>query len=298
MLLPSADDAAEDLAVGVGHGSVSRFVAMMNAQARQLGLLHTHYSTPVGLDTPGNYSSAADLVALTRFVMQTQPFFRQTVARGSATISIGGRPRVVTNLNTLVGRVPWITGVKTGHTLDAGYVLIGSGTRGGMTLISDVLGAPSEGAREADTLTLLSYGFAAFRLVTPVLAGAVLARPAVSGFTGRRARLVAARTFTKVFPRSTRLRVLIHAPSELTGPLRAHAALGSAVILAAGRRIAAIPLLLNRAVPAPPSGGLGGLGSGASTLLVFGLLLITGGVIRMRRRERRGVSTAPSHRPE
>ena len=71
------------------------------------------------------YSSAADLVALTRFVMETQPYFRQTVARGSATISMGGRQRVVTNLNTLVGRVRWVTGVKTGHTLDAGYVLVG-----------------------------------------------------------------------------------------------------------------------------------------------------------------------------
>ncbi len=72
MMLPSADDAAEDLADNIGHGSIGRFVAMMNAEARKLGLKHTHYSTPIGLDTPGNYSSAADLVKLAD--VRPQPF--------------------------------------------------------------------------------------------------------------------------------------------------------------------------------------------------------------------------------
>src|SRR5947209_9240752 len=73
LLLPSADDAAEDLAYNVGHGSVARFIAMMNARARQLGLTETHYTTPIGLDTPGNYSTAADLAKLARYVMAAQP---------------------------------------------------------------------------------------------------------------------------------------------------------------------------------------------------------------------------------
>jgi len=64
MLLPSADDAAEDLAYNIGSGSVSRLVAMMNARAVQLGPTHTHYSTPIGLGTPGHYSSAAAPVKL------------------------------------------------------------------------------------------------------------------------------------------------------------------------------------------------------------------------------------------
>ena len=71
LMLPSADDAAEDLAFNVGRGSVASFVGMMNARARQLGLVHTHYSTPIGLDTPGNYSSASDLVKLARFLIDS-----------------------------------------------------------------------------------------------------------------------------------------------------------------------------------------------------------------------------------
>lgn len=297
LLLPSADDAAEDLASGVGHGSVSRFVAMMNAEAARLGLRHTHYSTPIGLDTPGNYSSASDLVALTRYVRSTQPFFRQVVSLPGATIRMGSSQREVTNLNTLVGRVSWVNGVKTGHTLDAGYVLVGSGTRDGMTLISAVLGAPSESARESDTLALLEYGFAEFRLVTPVKAGAVLARVPVNGSSSQTTPLVAASTFSHVVPRRTRIRVRVDAPKQLTGPLRAGAVVGSAVVLAAGHRLTSLPLRLLHAVPAPPAGMLAGLGPGGVTLLLLGLLLIIGGLLRMRRRERRQARPEPSRRP-
>jgi D-alanyl-D-alanine carboxypeptidase (penicillin-binding protein 5/6) len=64
MLVASANDAAATLATRVG-GSPERFVALMNASARSLGLRDTHFSNPIGLDEPGNYSSASDLVKLT-----------------------------------------------------------------------------------------------------------------------------------------------------------------------------------------------------------------------------------------
>ena len=180
MLLPSADDAAIDLAYNVGHGSISRFVGMMNARARQLGLTHTHYSTPSGLDTPGNYSSANDLVMLARYDLQHEPFFRFAVRQTHAVLRTGNHVRFVTNLNGLL-RFPWINGVKTGHTLDAGYVLVASGTQGGMTLVDAVLGTSSEAARDSNALALLQWGFANFGLRTPVRAGKVLARPVITG---------------------------------------------------------------------------------------------------------------------
>ena len=180
MMLPSADDAAEDLAYNVGHHSVRRFLAMMNARAGQLGLTHTHYTTPIGLDTPGNYSSAGDLVTLARYLLQGEPFFKAVVRLPRYTLRTGNHVRDVVNLNDLVAKDSWINGVKTGHTLDAGYVLVVSGTQGGMTLIGAVLGAPSEAGRDASALALLNYGFANFQLRTPVHAGTVLARPAVT----------------------------------------------------------------------------------------------------------------------
>jgi D-alanyl-D-alanine carboxypeptidase (penicillin-binding protein 5/6) len=248
MLLPSADDAAEVLAYNVGGGSVARFVAMMNARARQLGLTHTHYSTPIGLDTPGNYSSAGDLVALARYDLLTEPFIRATVAEPGAILQSGNHVRYVTNRNDLVGRYWWINGVKTGHTSDAGYVLVASGTRvkGGMTLIGAVLGAGSMASADSAALALLNWGFSTFRLRRPVSGGQTFARPAVNGEPGRRVRLIAASTYAHVFLRGTRVRVRVKAPAELAGPLPRHAVVGFVRVSAGRRVVARIPLLLAR----------------------------------------------------
>src|SRR5204862_6630431 len=69
LLLPSGNDAAVTLADGVA-GSVPAFVERMNRAAARLGLQHTHYATPAGLDRPANYSTAADLARLARVLMR------------------------------------------------------------------------------------------------------------------------------------------------------------------------------------------------------------------------------------
>jgi serine-type D-Ala-D-Ala carboxypeptidase (penicillin-binding protein 5/6) len=244
LLLPSAADAAEDLAFNVGHRSVARFVGMMNARARELGLRHTHYSTPIGVDSPENYSSASDLVKLASYELSHSAFLKRAVAQPHALLRTGSHRRLVLNRNTLVGRVPWINGVKTGHTSGAGYVLVGSGTRGGMTLLSAVTGTASESARDANTFALLAWGFDHFRLVTPVRADEVLARPAVRDRPGFHAAVIAAGTFTHVVSRTAHLRLRVELPRQLVGPLRRHAVVGRVVVLENGRPIARIRLLL------------------------------------------------------
>jgi D-alanyl-D-alanine carboxypeptidase (penicillin-binding protein 5/6) len=119
-----------------------------------------------------------------------------------------------------------------------------------MTLLSAVLGTDSEGARDANTLALLDYGFGNFRLQTPVDAGEVLTRLTVADRPGVRVPVVAARTFTRVLARQTTLRTEIEVPHRLVGPLPSQAVVGAAVVLANGRPIARIALLLPRALPA------------------------------------------------
>ncbi len=156
MLLPSGGDAAHTLAVDLGRGSLTRFVGWMNSAATRLHLGRTHYSTPVGLDTPGNYSTAADLARLARTLLE-DPVFAHIVSLASARLTDG---QVVVNRNDLVGRYGYVVGVKTGHTASAGYCLVGAGRRDGHTVISVVLGDPNESARDSDTLRLLRYGLA------------------------------------------------------------------------------------------------------------------------------------------
>jgi D-alanyl-D-alanine carboxypeptidase (penicillin-binding protein 5/6) len=293
LLLPSGDDAAEDLASGVGRGSVARFVGMMNARARALGLTHTHYSTPIGLDTPGNYSSPADLVKLASYLQTHSPFFARAVALPSAVLRSGAIVRHVVNRNDLVGRFPWITGVKTGHTRDAGYALIASGHRDGMTLISAVLGTPSEQARDDRTLALLNYGFANFRVVTPVRAGSVIARPTVRDRPGVRAALIAAGSFTRVVQRNIRILTRVKAPRELMGPLPKGAVLGTMLVLADGREIARIPLVLARTLRAvsPLTIAARFVTKPLTLILIVITLLALLGVALVRRNRRAGLSS-------
>jgi D-alanyl-D-alanine carboxypeptidase (penicillin-binding protein 5/6) len=249
LMLPSADDAAEDLAYNVGHGSVARFVGMMNAEARGLGLRHTHYTTPIGLDTPGNYSTAADLVKLADYDLIHSAYFARIVALPRATLYSGNHVREVTNRNDLVGRYPWIDGVKTGHTLDAGYVLVAAGHRGGMALISAVLGTDSETSRDANTLALLDYGNH-FRVWTPVRRGQLMARARVKDQASLRPEVTAAAGYSRILPRAAHVRVRVALAHQLVGPLPAQAVVGTATVTDGSKVLARIPLVLGQKVPA------------------------------------------------
>ncbi len=296
MLLPSADDAAEDLAYHLGGHSVPNFVAMMNVRARQLGLLHTHYSTPVGLDTPGNHSSASDLVKLARILLTHHPFFAHAVDLPNAVLSTGNSVRHVANTNDLVGRLPWVNGVKTGHTAAAGYVLLGSGTRDGMTLISAVLGASSESARDANSLALLGWGFANFRRVRPIIAGRVLARLPVRGQPNVRVAVIAARTFTEVIPKTSWVRIRLELPRQLNAPRVRHALVGTAVLVAGDSTLARVPLQLARSLTVPATSATL-LITRPFTLVPLVLLLAAAVGFILRRRERMRRSNAAGPEP-
>jgi D-alanyl-D-alanine carboxypeptidase (penicillin-binding protein 5/6) len=260
---------------------------MMNRRARQLGLRHTHYSTPIGFDTPGNYSSASDLVKLASYLLTTYPFFARAVDLPSAVLHTGNHPRVIINRNDLVARFSWITGVKTGHTLAAGYVLVASARQHRMTLLSAVLGTSSEAARDANTLALLDYGYAAFRLVKPVRRDAVLARPSIKGQSGKWATAIAARGFSDAVPAGIRIRLEVEVPRQVVGPLPRHAVVGRVVVLGGRRVLARIPLLLGQALPAAsPSPVATRIIAPASALVSVLVLLGLWIAVTVRRRER------------
>ncbi|HEX2085770.1 MAG TPA: D-alanyl-D-alanine carboxypeptidase family protein [Solirubrobacteraceae bacterium] len=246
LLLPSANDAAVTLAVGLS-GSTDGFVDEMNARAEELGLEDTSYANPIGLDEAGNRSSARDLVKLAT-VLRRKPFFRETVDLPRAVLRSGARRRTIVNRNTLVREVPMVDGVKTGRTLEAGYVLVGSATRDGVTVMSAVLGEPSEDARDADTLALLRYGLSRYRRRTVLKEGQGLASADLR-YRGDDVRLVAAETVERVLRRGDRARTrVVGAPEELDGPLPAGAEVGTVEVRVRGRVVERVPLVTAVAV--------------------------------------------------
>ena len=134
-LVPSANDAATALAVHVGRGSVARFVAMMNAKARLLGLSSTHFENPHGLDQPGHVSSARDVTTLLSAALR-EPFIRRWSTRSTATIAGG---RTLTSTDDLLGELP-LVGAKTGHTNAAGWSQVAAVERNGVRITASLLG--------------------------------------------------------------------------------------------------------------------------------------------------------------
>ena len=249
LLLASANDAAATLAHGIA-GSEAAFVVRMNDEAMRLHLAATSYANPIGLDDPDNYSTPRDLATLARRLMR-DPAFARIVDLPRARLKSGAHPRTVLNRNLLVRDVPFVDGVKTGHTNHAGYILVGAGRRGGAQVISVVLGEPSEAARDAETLALLRYGLSGFTRVDALPAARTLALAPVKYFDGLKVRLHASRDVRVTVRRGARVdtHVRLPVPLRLTGPLPAGARVGTVTVLVDGRRAARASLVTEERVP-------------------------------------------------
>lgn len=282
LLVASANDAAQTLAIRVG-GSTERFVAMMNARARKLGLTHTHFANPIGLDSPGNYSSATDLVKMA-LLLRTNAFIRDTIDRPKVTLQSGAKRRTLKNRNTLIANVPFMNGVKTGHTQSAGYVLVGSASRNGVTLVSAVLGTSSERARNADTLALMRYGFKRYESVVAVKARTVYAQADVKD-SGRSVELIAQKTVKRTVRRGQKITTTLIVPAELAAPLAAGSRAGTLNLIYRGKVVDRVPLVTAAAVAAPASSGLGDLIVGPGGVALIGLA--AGTIFMLLRRKAR-----------
>jgi D-alanyl-D-alanine carboxypeptidase (penicillin-binding protein 5/6) len=248
LLITSANDAAATLAQRVA-GSRAAFVKLMNAKARQLKLTDTHYANPIGLDSPDNYSTATDLAKLT-LILRRNAFFRETTNLPRVTLKSGSHPRTFVNRNVLVRNVPAVNGVKTGHTSTAGYILVGSASREGITVVAVVLDDPSESARDSDALNLLKYGLSRYHVVTAVKKDQIVGRASLS-HRDEQVDLVAGQTVKRTARRGDKLVVTVSgAPSTIDGPLPKGARVGTVTVTQRGKVVARVPLQTADAVDA------------------------------------------------
>ncbi len=154
MMVKSANDLAVVIAEGIG-GSVEGFSAMMNAEARRLGMRESHFVNPHGFHAEGHQSSARDLAILARALLTEFPEHGEYWGTGA--VQLGNR--VLNNTNGLIGRYAGAIGMKTGFVCASGFNLVSAAQRGGRTLIVVVLGASSGGERVVRSAQLLDQGF-------------------------------------------------------------------------------------------------------------------------------------------
>ena len=247
LILLSAGDAAHTLAVDAA-GTQKKFVAQMNRYAAALGLTNTHYANPVGLDQKGNHSSALDLATLTMELEKIPAFAKIADAREHTLKSVHPR-RKIKSINELLEMAPWVTGVKTGHTWKAGYVLVGSGEKRGIRLISVAIDAPTDETRFSDNLELLEWGFRQYHRRKALHKGQELASPSIR-YSGGELPLVVGHSLSTALREGQKVEVDVDAPRRVTGPIHRGARLGTATVSIDGLRAGTVPLLASRAVPA------------------------------------------------
>jgi len=140
LMLVSGNDAAVAIAEHIG-GTLDGFVELMNARAREIGAMNTHFANPHGLPDERHYTTAYDLSLIAREAMENETF-RRIVSTKRASIPWEGRTykRQLNNKNKLLSVYEGATGVKTGFTSKAGRCLVFGARRDGFELIGAVLG--------------------------------------------------------------------------------------------------------------------------------------------------------------
>ena len=172
MIIQSGNDSAIALAEHTA-GSEDTFASLMNAYAKQLGMMNSHFVNASGYPADNHYTNAHDVAILTRALIHDYPDDYAI----SAIKEFEWNGIKQGNRNTLLWRDPTVDGVKTGHTAEAGFCLDASAKRGDQRMIAIVMCASSEKARADSAMALLNYGFRFFETHKLYEAGKPLATP-------------------------------------------------------------------------------------------------------------------------
>ncbi len=181
LLIHSANDVAFVLARHFGNGDANNFIKFMNEEAAKYGALHTHFNNPHGLPDEDHYTTAIDMVNLSRVaygndiikkIVSTKQISFKKSENCKLNRQLYNSNKFLSSLNNIEYKgklVPIkytiVDGIKTGYTDDAGNCLVSTAKKNSSRLICGVFGAPG-GALYHDSRTLLDYGFDNFKSVT------------------------------------------------------------------------------------------------------------------------------------
>lgn len=242
--IASANDACVAVAEHLA-GSIESFAKEMNAEARRLGLRHTHFANPHGLDDPEHYTSARDMALLARQVLKDPRLVKLLTTREDRTIRNGkGGKLWLVNHNRLIGRYPGILGLKTGFTNGAGYCLTSAAKRQNLTLISVVMGLPTSKERFGDATSLLNWGFSHYEAKVLFDKGKVLGQVPVLKGEKVAVGAVPAAPVTVTLARGDKsaVKTELRLEKQLKAPFAKGVPIGEVAVYRNGKREAVYPL--------------------------------------------------------
>ena len=248
IIIQSGNDASVAVAEYIA-GSEDVFADVMNQTAAGMGMVNSQFKNSTGLPQEGHYTTAKDLGILAARTIKDFPDTYTIYKEKNFTYN--GIKQA--NRNNLLFRDPSVDGLKTGHTEEAGYCLVASAERDGYRLISVVMGAASEKAREQETTKLLQYGFRYFRGQTVFEADQPLPESSRKVWFGDAETVELAPTeslyVTLPLGRESSIQATLDAPDTLDAPLAAGTVVGTVKIMLGERVLAESPVAVAQAVP-------------------------------------------------
>lgn len=239
LMLCSGNDAAVAIADHVS-GSVPEFVKRMNEVAQEIGMTHSSFANPNGLDHEQHYSTARDMSLLACEAVRNETLVRIASTRR---VTIGGR--TMTNHNKLLQYMEGCIGLKTGYTRAAGRTLVSCAERNGQRLVAVTL---QDGNDWADHQTLYEYGFSAYPMHQAAVLGQELGTAPIAGGVCQEVPLVAAESFSWPMAEGEKIEVRQLIPVPMSAPISAGTAVGEAVFLVNGIEVGRVELLCGKDV--------------------------------------------------
>lgn len=219
IIVLSGNDACVVLAETLSpDGTEAGFARLMTQRAQQLGMTNSTFRNASGWPADGHRMSMRDLALVARLLIEEFPEFYPMFAEKEFQFD-GRAPQNVSNRNPLLGLGIGADGLKTGHTQEAGYGLVGSAKQGDRRVIFVITGLPTAQARAEESQAIVNWAFRQFAERRLATQGQEIARADVWMGAEPTVGLVPAEDLTVLLP------VLggddIAAEVVYTGPIRA-----------------------------------------------------------------------------
>lgn len=251
MLTVSGNDAANSAAIAMA-GSKEEFAVLMNERAAQIGMVHTNFVTPSGLDDPEHYSTAYDMALLGAEAIRNEDFLAICSQKQCSVQFLEPDQRVrYTNHNRLLSMYDGCIGIKTGFTKKSGRCLVSAAERNGVRLVAVTLSAPDDWN---DHQRMFDYGFSCVKSYPIDETNFSSLVPVVGGETDQ--VTVEAQEATESLALSEaqhqKLARVVELPRFLYAPVKAGQVVGRVRYDLDGTTVASVPLAVRDPVSAVP----------------------------------------------
>lgn len=242
IIVQSGNDACVVVAENLA-GTEEAFARLMNERAPALGLTASTFTNSTGWPDPGHRMSTRDLGLLA--VRMIEDFPQYYGYYGEEVFAFDGRaPQNHRNRNPILGRIEGADGLKTGHTQEAGYGLVGSAKQGNRRIVFVISGHSSEAERAEEAERIANWAFRQFVERTVVTAGRRMAEAEVFLGEAHSVGLVPAADVRMLLPAvQGAVTAQVNFQGPVSAPVAAGQELGELVIAVEGMAPRRVPLV-------------------------------------------------------